>query len=181
MRTIIAVGRLTAQKGFDRLLRVHKRLIDAGIRYQLKILGEGEDRKALETFVEQNGLTDTVALCGFQENPYPMLKNAAFYVCSSRYEGFSTTVIESLILGTPVVTTDCTGMQEILGDSEYGLITANDDEAFYEGVKRMLTEPGLLEHYAEQAKIRGRDFKQEKLAKDSEAFFERELQKKRGK
>lgn len=181
VRTIIAVGRLTAQKGFDRLLRVHKRLIDAGIRYQLKILGEGEDRKALETFVEQNGLTDTVALCGFQENPYPMLKNAAFYVCSSRYEGFSTTVIESLILGTPVVTTDCTGMQEILGDSEYGLITANDDEAFYEGVKRMLTEPGLLEHYAEQAKIRGRDFKQEKLAKDSEAFFERELQKKRGK
>lgn len=180
-RTIIAIGRLTAQKGFDRLLRVHKRLIDEGIRYQLKILGEGEDRKALEAFVEQNGLTDTVALCGFQENPYPMLKNAAFYVCSSRYEGFSTTVIESLILGTPVVTTDCTGMREILGDSEYGLITANDDEAFYEGVKRMLTEPGLLEHYAEQAKIRGADFKREKLEKDTEAFFEKELQKKRGK
>lgn len=180
-RTIIAIGRLTAQKGFDRLLRVHKRLIDEGIRYPLKILGEGEDRKALEAFVEQNGLTDTVALCGFQENPYPMLKNAAFYVCSSRYEGFSTTVIESLILGTPVVTTDCTGMREILGDSEYGLITANDDEAFYEGVKRMLTEPGMLKHYAEQAKIRGRDFKREKLVKATEAFFERELQKKRGK
>lgn len=180
VRTIIAIGRLTAQKGFDRLLRVHKRLIDEGIRYQLKILGEGEDRKALEAFVEQNGLTDTVALCGFQENPYPMLKNAAFYVCSSRYEGFSTTVIESLILGTPVVTTDCTGMREILGDSEYGLITANDDDAFYEGVKRMLTKPGLLKHYAEQAKIRGRDFKRGKLAEDTETFFERELQKKRG-
>ena len=180
-RTIAAIGRLTAQKGFDRLLRVHKRLIDEGIRHQLKILGEGGDRKALEAFAEQNGLTDTVTLCGFQENPYPILKNAALYVCSSRYEGFSTTVIESLILGTPVVTTDCTGMREILGDSEYGLITANDDEAFYEGVKRMLTEPGLLEHYAEQAKLRGRDFKCEKLAKDTEAFFERELQKKRGK
>ena len=180
-RTIAAIGRLTAQKGFDRLLRVHKRLIDEGIRHQLKILGEGGDRKALEAFAEQNGLTDTVTLCGFQENPYPILKNAALYVCSSRYEGFSTTVIESLILGTPVVTTDCTGMREILGDSEYGLITANDDDAFYEGVKRMLTEPGLLEHYAEQARIRGRDFKREKLAKDTEAFFERELQKKRGK
>ena len=180
-RTVVAIGRLTAQKGFDRLLRVHKRLIGEGIRYQLKILGEGEDRKALEVFVEQNGLTDTVTLCGFQENPYPMLENAAFYVCSSRYEGFSTTVIESLILGTPVVTTDCTGMREILGDSEYGLITENDDEAFYAGVKRMLTEPRLLEHYAERAKIRGKDFKREKLAKDTEAFFERELQKKRGK
>lgn len=178
-RTIIAIGRLTAQKGFDRLLRVHKRLIDEGIRYQLKILGEGEDRKALEAFVEQNGLTDTVALCGFQENPYPMLKNAAFYVCSSRYEGFSTTVIESLILGTPVVTTDCTGMREILGDSEYGLITANDDEAFYEGVKRMLTEPGLLECYARQAKVRSRDFKQEKLAQATEHYLSQMLLEKR--
>ena len=178
-RTIIAIGRLTAQKGFDRLLRVHKRLIDEGIRYPLKILGEGEDRKALEAFVEQNGLTDTVALCGFQENPYPMLKNAAFYVCSSRYEGFSTTVIESLILGTPVVTTDCTGMREILGDSEYGLITANDDEAFYEGVKRMLTEPGLLECYARQAKVRSRDFKQEKLAQATEHYLSQMLLEKR--
>ena len=72
-------------------------------------------------------------------------------------------------------------MQELLDDSEYGLITANDDEAFYAGVKRMLTEPGLLKHYAEQAKIRGRDFKRGKLAKATEAFFERELHKKRGK
>ena len=62
-------------------------------------------------------------------------------------------------------------MHELLGDSEYGLITANDDEAFYEGVKRMLTEPELLEYYEEQAKIRGRDFKCEKLAKDTEAFL----------
>ena len=178
-RTIVAIGRLTAQKGFDRLLRVHKRLLDEGIRYQLKILGEGEDRKALEAFAEQNCLTATVTLCGFQENPYPMLKNAAFYVCSSRYEGFSTTVIESLILGTPVVTTDCTGMREILGDSEYGLITANDDEAFYEGVKRMLTEPGLLEHYAEQAKIRGKDFKCEKLAQATEHYLSQMLFEKR--
>lgn len=179
VRTVVAIGRLTAQKGFDRLLRVHKRLIDEGIRYKLKILGEGEDRNMLEAFIKQNDLADTVTLCGFRENPYPVLKNAAFYVCSSRYEGFSTTVIESLILGVPVVTTDCTGMREILGESEYGLITANDDEAFYEGVKRMLTEPGLMEQYAKKAERRGGDFKREKLAGATEAFFEAELQMKR--
>ena len=176
----VAIGRLTAQKGFDRLLRVHKRLLDEGIQSSLKILGEGEDRTALEALIQQNGLSETAVLCGFQDNPYPILKNAAFYVCSSRYEGFSTTVVESLILGTPVITTDCTGMRELLGDSEYGLITANDDEAFYEGVKRMLTEPGLLTHYARQAEKRGRDFKREKLAGETEAFFEEELKKKRG-
>ncbi len=108
-----------------------------------------------------------------------MLKNAALYVCSSRYEGFSTTVIESLILGTPVVTTDCTGMREILGDSEYGLIADNTEESLYSAVKRMLTEPGLLEHYAERAEVRGRDFRCETLVRETEAFFEKELQKKR--
>lgn len=120
-------------------------------------------------------------LLGFRENPYNLMHAADLLVCSSIFEGFSTFVTEGLILGKPIVTTDVSGMHELLDDSEYGLITANDDDAFYKGVKRMLTEPGLLEHYAEQARIRGRDFKREKLAKDTEAFFERELQKKRGK
>lgn len=176
-RTVVAIGRLTAQKGFDRLLHVWKRLLDEGICCELRILGEGEDRNMLKAIIEESGLDGMVTLCGFQENPYPMLKNAALYVCSSRYEGFSTTVIESLILGTPVVTTDCTGMREILGDSECGLITANDDEAFYKGVKRMLTEPGLLSHYAEQAKLRGKDFKCEKAAYEAQKFLETERRK----
>lgn len=110
-------------------------------------------------------------LLGFRENPYNLMHAADILVCSSIFEGFSTFVTEGLILGKPIVTTDVSGMHELLGDSKYGLITANDDEAFYEGVKRMLTEPGLLEHYAEQARIRGRDFKREKLAKDTEAFL----------
>ena len=105
---------------------------------------------------------------------------ADLLVCSSVFEGVSTFITEGLILGKPIVTTDVSGMRELLGDSEYGLITANDDEAFYEGVKRMLTEPGLLTHYARQAEKRGRDFKREKLAGETEAFFEEELKKKRG-
>lgn len=104
---------------------------------------------------------------------------ADILVCSSIFEGFSTFVTEGLILGKPIVTTDVSGMHELLGDSEYGLITANDDEAFYEGVKRMLTEPGLLEHYAEQAKIRGRDFKQEKLVQATEHYLSQMLLEKR--
>ena len=104
---------------------------------------------------------------------------ADILVCSSIFEGFSTFVTEGLILGKPIVTTDVSGMHELLGDSEYGLITANDDEAFYAGVKRMLTEPRLLEHYAERAKIRGRDFKCEKLAQETEHYLSQMLFEKR--
>lgn len=176
--TVIAIGRLTAQKGFDILLRVHKRLVDDGLHYQLKILGEGPDRGQLEAFIEENTLRDSVTLCGFQNNPYPLLKSAAFYVCSSRYEGFSTTVIESLILGIPVVTTDCTGMREILGDSQYGLIAADGEDGLYEAMKRMLTDPQLLAHYREQAELRGKDFSCEKLVRATETFLEQEYLKK---
>ena len=170
--TIAAVGRLSAPKHFIRALTAHKRMLEDGLDHDLWIVGDGEERSLLEA---------SAKLLGFRENPYNLMYAADILVCSSIFEGFSTFVTEGLILGKPIVTTDVSGMHELLGDSEYGLITANDDEAFYEGVKRMLTEPGLLEHYAEQAKIRGRDFKQEKLAKDTEAFFERELRKKRGK
>lgn len=62
-------------------------------------------------------------------------------------------------------------MRELLGDSEYGLITANDDEAFYQGLKRMLTEPGLLAHYREKAAARGADFRREKLVRETEKFL----------
>ena len=156
-------------------------MLEDGLDHDLWIVGDGEERSLLEAYIHENHLEASAKLLGFRENPYNLMYAADILVCSSIFEGFSTFVTEGLILGKPIVTTDVSGMHELLGDSEYGLITANDDEAFYEGVKRMLTEPGLLEHYAEQAKIRGRDFKQEKLAKDTEAFFERELRKKRGK
>lgn len=178
-KTCLAVGRLMQQKAFDRLLRVHKRLIDDGITHDLWILGEGPDRSVLEQYISENGLSDSVTLWGFCENPYPFIQKADFLVCSSRYEGFSTVAVEGLILSKTMVTTNCTGMKEIFGESEYGLITDNDDEAFYLGLKRMLTEPGLAEHYAKKAAERGKDFRQETLARNTEAFFEKSLLKKR--
>lgn len=178
--TLLTVGTLYPPKNHMRLLRTCKRLIDEGILFDLWVLGDGPDRGDLEHFVCENGLQKFVYLWGFSANPYPFMKNADLLVCSSNYEGFSTFITEGLIIGKPIVTTDVSGMREILGDSEYGLITANDDEAFYEGVKRMLTEPRLLEYYTGQAKLRGKDFKCERLAGETEAFFEAELRKKRG-
>ena len=94
------------------------------------------------------------------------MKNADLYVCSSRREGFSTAVTEALIVGTPVVSTNCSGAYELLGDNnEYGIVTENDENALYDGIKKILTENGLLEHYAKQAKIRGQRFSTEKTVK----------------
>ena len=176
--TVVTVGRLSAPKHFTRALMAHKRLLEEGISHDLWIVGEGEERSVLEEYIRDNHLEASAKLLGFHENPYNLMKCADLLICSSIYEGFSTFVAEGLILGKPIVTTDVSGMRELLGDSEYGLITENDDEAFYQGMKRMLTDPQLLTHYREQAELRGKDFSCEKLVRATETFLEQEYLKK---
>ena len=80
-------------------------------------------------------------------------------VCSSYSEGFSTAATEALIVGTPVCTVEVSGMKEMLGNNdEYGIVTENDEEALYRGIKRLLDDPELLRHYRRQAAIRGKAF-----------------------
>lgn len=169
--TLCAVGRLSPEKNFLHLLRALPKLRRDGIPFRLQIIGEGEERKRLEEYIARKNLGDCVQLLGWQENPYPYMKSADMIVCSSRYEGLSTVVTEALILGRPVVTTPCNGMAELLGDSEFGLIAEADDSGLHRALRRMLTEPGLGQHYAEQAARRGRDFRREALARKTEDFF----------
>ncbi len=169
--TLVLVGRLNPQKKVERALAAHRRLLDEGVDHDLWIIGEGEERPMLENYIHENHLEESVKLLGFRENPYCLMNAADLLVCSSVYEGFSTFVTEGLILGKPIVTTDVSGMRELLGDSEYGLVTANDDEAFYEGVRRMLTEQGLMQAYAKRAKQCGKDFSGVKLARYTEEFL----------
>lgn len=169
--TLCAVGRLSPEKNFLHLLRALPKLKRDGIPFRLQIIGEGEDRQKLEGYIARHDLGDCVNLLGWQENPYPYLKNADIVVCSSRYEGLSTVVTEALILGRPVVTTPCNGMAELLGDNEYGLIADPDDNGLHRSLRRMLTEPGLREHYAAMSARRGHDFRGAELARKTEHFF----------
>lgn len=169
--TAASLGRLTHQKGYDVLLKVHERLVREGFDYDLWIAGEGEDRPMLEQYIADHDLADSVKLLGFQENPYPILEAADLLVCSSRYEGLSTFVTEGLILGKPIVTTDCTGMRELLGDSEHGLITEMTEDALFEGMKTMLQNETLRSDYQEKAAARGLDFSTDRLVRDTEAYF----------
>ena len=170
-QSFVTVGRMYKQKGYDRLLEAHLRLIQEGNDHDLWILGEGPERKQLEQFIEKNGLQDSVHLYGFQSNPYPFMVAADAVVCSSYYEGFSTMVTEALILGKPVVTTPCSGMDELLGDNEFGLITEDSTEGIYQGMKKLLDDPQLRAHYAQAAAIRGKAFSKEKLVRETEQFF----------
>lgn len=170
--TVLSLGRLSAQKNYLRLLKTHKQLLDEGIPHDLWIFGEGPQRSQLERYVEGQNLRNSVWLPGFQENPYPYVKEADLLACSSNYEGFSTFLTEGLILGKPIVTTDVTGVREQMGDSEFALVVDNDDEAFYQGLKRMLCDESLRQAFAVKAERRGRQFTAEELTKKTELYFE---------
>ena len=170
--TVLSIGRFTRQKNFMRLLQAHKKLLDEGAEHDLWILGDGPDRQMLEQFVADNGLQDSVCMPGFIDNPYPFIREADLLACSSIYEGFSTFMTEGVILGKPIVTTDVTGMRELFGDSEYGLIVKDDDEDFCRGLRLMLTDNALRDRYAKAALQRSGDYSAETLARTTERFFE---------
>jgi glycosyltransferase involved in cell wall biosynthesis len=119
---ILAIGRLTAQKDFETLLRAFAKLTST-TPARLVILGDGEDRLKLQELAVTLGIDQKIDLAGFVENPYPYIANAAVLVSSSRWEGLPTVIIEALALGTKVVATDCLGgSREILDDGYFGAL-----------------------------------------------------------
>lgn len=153
------VGRLIPVKGYDRMIRIQKRLIDNGYKTHLCILGDGQLKAELEAMVSKYNIEDNVSFLGYQTNPYKFVAKCALFVCSSHSEGFSTAATEALIVGTPVCTVEVSGMKEMLGENnEYGIVTKNDEEALFIGIKRLLDNPELLSHYKEKAAERGKMF-----------------------
>lgn len=170
---ICSVAKLMYTKGFDRLLSVHKRLLDEGLRHTVYILGIGEEEGKLQQKIREYGVEGSFVLLGFRDNPYQYVSRCDLYVCASRREGFSTAVTESLIVGTPVVSTDCSGARELLGaNDEYGLVVDNSEEGIYAGMKRMLSEPDTLAYYKKMAVERGTYFSKEKTVSAVEKMFD---------
>ena len=171
---IISVGKLECvTKGFDNLIRIHKKLLDSKINNKLFILGEGADRDKLEKIIDESGVSNSCKLIGFSENPYKYVANADLFVCSSHREGFSTAVTEALILGVPVVSTNVSGAKELLGkNNEYGIVTVDSEESLFDGICSMLTDSQVYDHYKSQAEIRGKEFSSEITTKAVENMFE---------
>lgn len=170
--TLISVGRLVPQKSFDRLINVINRLVTDGLDVRLLLLGTGELEETLKKQVRDLRLEKNVEFLGYKKNPYKYVKNADLFVCSSLHEGFSTAVTEALIVGTPVVTTVCSGMEELLGQNEYGLIVDNDMEALYKGVKKVLNNRRILEELSVKAFERGKKFNVVETTKQIEDFLD---------
>ncbi len=147
---LISVGRLEFQKNYTRFIKVHKKLIDDGYKINSYLIGDGLEYDKLSNLVKEKKVDNTFKLLGRKDNPFPYVKNADLFVLSSILEGLPTVLYESIILGTPCVSTLVAGAKEVLKD-EYGLVVENSDEGLYNGLKRILDDKSLLKKYKSNA------------------------------
>ncbi len=150
--TFISVGTVFPQKGFDRLLKVHKRLLDEGFQHKILIVGDGYDFENIKKLKSELNVDNTVTMLGFIDNPYPYFKHSDFYILSSRYEGFPTVLFEAITLKKKIITTEVSGASEMLNGGEIGLIVENSEEGIYNGMKKALESPEYFTTYSENLK-----------------------------
>lgn len=162
----VSVGRLTSVKGYDRLLRVVKSLKEDGYKFHLWIVGDGTLRSELQAYVDDNDLSCVATLLGNKDNPFPYVKYADWFVCSSHAEGFSVAMVESLILGTPIVSTIYPSSVEMLEDGRCGVLVDNSEDGLYQGLKNILEGNGS--EYKDLAYNRGRQFNKMSLLRRME-------------
>jgi glycosyltransferase involved in cell wall biosynthesis len=169
---VLGVGRLTATKGFDLLIRAAARLFLEGRPIRLVILGDGEEKESLNRLARQLGIEHLITMPGYEPCPWPAMSRAVALAVPSRHEGFSNVIVEAMACGAPVVATDCHGPREIVSPGVNGsLVPVDDDQALARALAELLEDPRRREHYREGALRRAQDYAVTRVAEQYLALF----------
>lgn len=149
-KTVIAVGRLENQKGFDLLIRIWEKVETQNDKWVLKIYGEGSCRKKLQKMIDERGLKN-IRLCGYATNIAKAYLEASIFVLTSRYEGYGLVLLEAKAKGLPCISFDCKeGPKEIIEDGINGFLIPEGNLDEY--AEKLLTLMGDLELRKKMAK-----------------------------
>ena len=151
---LLSVGRLTYQKAFDIAIEAMKLLKDAGYKARWYVLGEGEQRGALEKKIAALGLGEEFILLGTVENPYPYYAQSDVYVHATRFEGRSIAIQEAQTLGCAVVVSDTSGNRRQVVPNQDGLLCALTPEDVARTIGVMLSDEGQRKRLGSAARAK---------------------------
>ena len=159
-KTVTAVGRLSYPKNYSSLVRAYARVSERHPDWTLEIYGDGEEREMLEEDIRSAGLEGVVHLKGLTDNVMEVLATASVLAVSSRFEGFSISMVEAFSCGVPVVSYDCPyGPRDLISEGIDGfLVTPGDEEAFADRLCRLIEDEDLRKRMGAAAFERSKDF-----------------------
>lgn len=135
----VTLGRLSPEKGHTKLIRAFAEVVESNPKCRLTILGDGPLQRELSELISELSLEPNVLLAGLRFNPFPALQRADCFVFSSDYEGQGLVVLEALILGKPVISTDVVGPRSVLEDG-HGLLVENSIRGLARGMGQFLVD-----------------------------------------
>ncbi|MBD5231218.1 MAG: glycosyltransferase [Bacteroidales bacterium] len=167
---IVSVGRLTRQKGYDKLIAEMPGILKQNPGIKLYIIGDGEERPNLEQQIKDLGLQENVILSGFLDNPYSVMKNMNLFVCSSVAEGFSLVIAEAMTLGLPIASMKCAGPCELLGHGKYGVL-CNNYEELADALVKISMDTSLRAELRKKSQARSKDFNTKQILQTIEEIL----------
>ncbi len=142
--SIITVARLVKQKAIDRLIKVHKKLIDEGLKHNIYVIGDGPEKENLKRLIKELDVENTFKLMGNRTNPYPYIKRADYFVLLSEFEGYGMVIDEAKILNKNIAITNTAAKEAVKGYSKK-IIFENTEDAIFEGLKQILQKNVIFE------------------------------------
>ena len=170
----VVVGRINYQKGYDLLLEAAHMLEEDGYKFDVVVVGGrenwGDEYNRIMRSMDRLHI-QSVRFLGVRSNPQKYMKMADWLLSTSIFEGYSLVSQEAAILGTPLLLTDCSGVRELIGDSEYGLVMDISVKGIYEGMKKVMDDPSLQKHYKEKILERRKIIDQDQRFKEIEELI----------
>lgn len=174
-KTIISVGRLTYQKGFDRLIDVAEIVLNNKSKWKWIIMGDGEDREVLQKSIDDRKLTDQLQLLGNVNNIDKYYKKSSIFVMTSRFEGLPMTLLEAKYYQLPIVSYDIkTGPKECITDGINGYLVEEDNISdMAEKIEELIENKEKRVGFSDKALIDVENFSLERIIKQWEELIEK--------
>tara|TARA_B100001175_G_scaffold173947_1_gene147644 strand:- start:14849 stop:15973 length:1125 start_codon:yes stop_codon:yes gene_type:complete len=147
----VSVGSLFPVKGYDLLILAASKLKETGVKFKIDIFGLGFLKQELTNLIISHKLENYVELKGFVSNPYPYVNNADVFIMSSKSEAMPMALCEAMILGKPVLVTNCSGCREVVNHGEFGVMSNNNIEDLAKNMLKLIKDNASIENLSSKS------------------------------